>query len=617
MRVFVAGHRGFLGSAVARRVRGDLLTRSRRELDLTDPSAVRAFLLKERPEQVVLAAGKGGGIGTNIERPAELAALNLKIQNAVIPAAHEAGVRRLIFFASSCAYPRQAPQPMREESLLTGPVEPTSEAFAVAKIAGIKLCEAYNRQHGTCFVTVVPATVYGPGDDTDPATAHVLPALVRRFQEARGAPVTLWGTGAPVREFLYVDDLADAVAFLLGAEESALRAGGLHFNVGTGQGVTIRDLAARIAAAVGHRGEIRWDPARPDGAPEKVLDVSRMTKLGWRARTSLEEGLRLTLASPPAAVAAPPVARLFRTMLLIRRTEEEVARIYPTDKIKSPVHLSIGQEAVAAAVCEALRPDDVVFGTYRSHASYLAKGGDLRAMMAELYGKVTGCARGKGGSMHLIDPAHGVMGTTAVVATSIPQAVGYAYALRYRRSDRVVASFFGDAATEEGAYHESLNFAALKVLPVLFVCENNHYAVHSPFRDRQPLDNIYERARGYGIPSVRIEDNDPPAIHAAAVEAVASMRRGGGPRLLEVFMYRWKEHVGPGEDFHAGYRSAEEARPWMQNDPIPRLGAMLPAPERAAIEAEVESRLRDAVDFAERSPFPAAEELHAHVFREP
>jgi TPP-dependent pyruvate/acetoin dehydrogenase alpha subunit len=303
-------------------------------------------------------------------------------------------------------------------------------------------------------------------------------------------------------------------------------------------------------------------------------------------------------------------------MRLIRRVEEEVARIYPTDKIKSPVHLSIGQEAVAAGVCGALEPDDVIFGTYRSHASYLAKGGDLRAMMAELYGKVTGCARGKGGSMHLIDPARGIMGTSAVVATAIPQAVGYAYALKLRRSDRVVACFFGDAAVEEGAFHESLNFAALKRLPVLFVCENNHLAVHSPLRDRQPLDNIYERARGYGVVSRRLEENDPRAILAAAAGYVGALRAGDGPRLLEVFMVRWKEHVGPGEDWKAGYRSYEEARPWIENDPLKRLGESLEADGRASIDAEIEERIADAVAFAERSPFPPPEELGRHVYAE-
>ena len=205
--------------------------------------------------------------------------------------------------------------------------------------------------------------------------------------------------------------------------------------------------------------------------------------------------------------------RMYRSLYRIRRVEEEVARVYPTDRIKSPVHLSIGQEAVSVGVCEALRPDDVVFGTYRGHALYLAKGGDLKAMVAELYGKAGGCTRGKGGSMHLIDPAAGVMGTSAVVGTTIANAVGYAYALQYRRTECIVASFFGDGATEEGVFAESLNFAALKRLPVLFVCENNRYAIHTHQSRRQATPAICDRARAHGIPAERIEDNDVLELH--------------------------------------------------------------------------------------------------------
>src|SRR5581483_2826895 len=205
--------------------------------------------------------------------------------------------------------------------------------------------------------------------------------------------------------------------------------------------------------------------------------------------------------------------RLYRSLYRIRRLEEEFARVYPTDRIKSPVHLSIGQEAVSVGVCAALRPEDVVFGTYRGHALYLARGGDLRAMLAELYGKATGCAGGKGGSMHLIDPEAGVMGTSAVVGTTIPNAAGYAYAMKLRRQGTIVASFFGDGATEEGVFHESLNWAALQQLPLLFVCENNGYAIHTPRSRRQPRPDIAERARSYGIPTERIEDGDVFAIY--------------------------------------------------------------------------------------------------------
>src|SRR2546426_8772503 len=215
----------------------------------------------------------------------------------------------------------------------------------------------------------------------------------------------------------------------------------------------------------------------------------------------------------------PTCERLYRSLYRIRRTEEEVARIYPTDKIKSPVHLSIGQEAVSVGVCEALGLNDIVFGTYRSHALYLAKGGDLRRMIAELYGKVTGCAHGKGGSMHLIDVEHGVMGTSAVVGTGMAPAVGYAYAVKVQRRPTLVANFFGDGAVDEGAFHESLNFASLKRLPMIFVCEKNAYAINSRQLDRQPLANICQRAEAYGIPATRIERNDVRRIYAAVMEA--------------------------------------------------------------------------------------------------
>lgn len=310
-------------------------------------------------------------------------------------------------------------------------------------------------------------------------------------------------------------------------------------------------------------------------------------------------------------------ASLYRSLFRIRRVEEEVARIYPTDKIKSPVHLSIGQEAVAVGACEALRPNDVVFGTYRGHALYLAKGGDLNKMIAELYGKVTGCAKGKGGSMHLIDVEHGVMGTSAVVGTTIPQAVGYGYALALRGLDSVVASFFGDGAVEEGAFHESMNFASLKRVPIIFICENNLYAIHSHQRERQPLDNVCERARTYGIPAERIEGNDVLIINERVREAVHQIRSGAsGPRFFECMTYRWKEHVGPRDDFALGYRAKEEAAAWIENDQLNRLGALLGQDIRGAIEHEVEAEILEAFEFAEESPMPEPAELYADVFEE-
>lgn len=309
------------------------------------------------------------------------------------------------------------------------------------------------------------------------------------------------------------------------------------------------------------------------------------------------------------------IERFYRSLYLIRRVEEEIVAVYPTDKIKSPVHLSIGQEAVSVGVCEALKHDDVVFGSYRSHALYLAKGGDLKKMIAELYGKVTGCAKGKGGSMHLLDVAHGVMGASAVVGTTIPQAVGYAYALKLRRKDSVVVSFFGDGGVDEGAFQESLNFAALKSLPVVFVCENNFYAIHTHQSRRQKPADICERARVYGIPAEQIGNNDVLRIHARVSETVLKLRSGEpGPFFFECLTYRLKEHVGPNDDFQLGYRSRAEAEPWIRNDPVKNLAAALEPARRRKIEAEVEAEIRAAFHFAEESPFPQALELFTDVF---
>jgi TPP-dependent pyruvate/acetoin dehydrogenase alpha subunit len=304
-------------------------------------------------------------------------------------------------------------------------------------------------------------------------------------------------------------------------------------------------------------------------------------------------------------------------MRRIRRVEEEVARLYPSDKIKSPVHLSIGQEAVAAGICEALAPQDVLFGTYRSHATYLAKGGDLPGFMAELYGKVTGCARGKGGSMHMVDVGHGVMGTSAVVATTIPHAVGYAYAMKLKRKDVVTVTFFGDGAVEEGAYHESMNFAALHKLPVLFVCENNLYAIHSHQRTRQLRDDIHERAKSYGMESCRIDNNEVEAIYRAAHTQVERLRETHeGPYFMECRTYRYRQHVGPGEDFALGYRTREECGSWQDMDPLKLLEAALPRDQVESHSEQIEAEIRAAIQFAEDSPFPECGELELHLFRE-
>ncbi len=305
-RIYVAGHGGLVGSAIVRRLRqagfANLLLRTRQELDLRVQAAVEAFFDREQPAFVVLAAARVGGILANDRYPADFIADNLAIEVNVIRAAHRADVQRLVFLGSSCIYPKHAPQPLREDALLTGPLEPTNQWYAVAKIAGLKLCQAYRRQHGCDFVSLMPTNLYGPGDNFDLQTSHVLPALLRKFHEAQGgdglpdAPVVLWGTGTPRREFLYTDDLADACLFVLRQPEDRLYEAAPEglLNVGVGQDLEIRELAALIREVVGSDSPIEHDRSKPDGTPRKLLDVSRMTALGWQARTSLRDGLRKT-----------------------------------------------------------------------------------------------------------------------------------------------------------------------------------------------------------------------------------------------------------------------------------------------------------------------------------
>lgn len=306
--------------------------------------------------------------------------------------------------------------------------------------------------------------------------------------------------------------------------------------------------------------------------------------------------------------------KFYRHLYLIRRVEERICTIYPSDKIKSPVHLSIGQEAVAVGVSQALRSDDIVSGTYRGHAAYLSRGGDLRGMFAELYGKSAGVARGKGGSMHLVDMSCGVLGTSAVVGTTVPVAVGYALAQKAFGTGRVVAAFFGDGATEEGSFYESLNFAALRKLPVLFVCENNFLAIHEPIEKRQATDRLIERVETFGIPAVRVTSGDVFEIHQRAAALVERVRGGDGPAFLECHTYRWREHVGPGEDYDAGYRSREALHAWQARDPLALLAAAISDDRRRSVESEIERLIDDAVAFAESSPEPMAEELLTHVY---
>jgi TPP-dependent pyruvate/acetoin dehydrogenase alpha subunit len=320
------------------------------------------------------------------------------------------------------------------------------------------------------------------------------------------------------------------------------------------------------------------------------------------------------IAAPLDRLEPADLERIYRSLRLVRRTEEEVARIYPSDKIKSPVHLSIGQEAVSVGVCDVLRADDVVAPTYRGHAAFLAKGAPLRGLIAELYGKATGVTGGKGGSMHLIAMASNVLGASAVVGTTIPIALGYALALKRMGTDRVAVSFFGDGATEEGVFAESLNFAALHKLPVLFVCENNDYAIHTPTARRWASHRLCERVETYGIPAHQLDDGNILKLRALAADAVDRLRRGEGPVFIECRTYRWREHVGPNEDFDQGYRARDDLSPWLKDDQVEYVGGMLLDERRAVIDAAIERELEDAVAFAEASPFPPLEMLHTNVF---
>lgn len=298
-RIYVAGHRGMVGSAIVRRLRTNgqenLLLPARTELDLLDQAQTFAWFEHNRPEVVVLAAARVGGIHANNTYPAEFIRENLAVALNAIEAAHRSQVKRLLFLGSSCIYPKHAPQPMPEECLLTGALEPTNEAYAIAKIAGLKLCQYYRKQFGVLFHSLMPTNLYGPGDNYHPRNSHVLPALIRRFHEAReaGVPeVVIWGTGSPKREFLHVDDLAAAAVFLLGLEDPPD-----WVNVGSGVDLSIKELAELVMRVVGYEGRLELDPTKPDGTPRKLMDVSRLARLGWRASIDIEEGVRRTYAS--------------------------------------------------------------------------------------------------------------------------------------------------------------------------------------------------------------------------------------------------------------------------------------------------------------------------------
>jgi len=293
-RIYVAGHRGLVGGAIVRclqaQVFGNLVLRTHAELDLCDQGAVNAFFAAERPDYVFLAAARVGGIHANDTYPADFIRDNLLIQNNVIDAAHKNGCAKLLFLGSSCIYPKLCPQPIKEDFLLTGPLEPTNQWYAIAKIAGIKMCQAYRRQHGFDAISAMPTNLYGPGDNYHPENSHVIPALIRRFHEAKEqglAEVAIWGTGTPRREFLHVADMAEATVFLM-----QHYSGEEHVNVGCGEDLTIREIAGLVARTVGFAGAIVTDPAKPDGTPQKLLDVSRLNALGWKASIPLEQGLK-------------------------------------------------------------------------------------------------------------------------------------------------------------------------------------------------------------------------------------------------------------------------------------------------------------------------------------
>ena len=314
------------------------------------------------------------------------------------------------------------------------------------------------------------------------------------------------------------------------------------------------------------------------------------------------------------------LVELFQCLLKIRLVEEKITELYPTDKIQSPIHLSIGQEAVAAGVCHALEAKDTIYGTYRGHALFIAKGGELKKLFAELYGKITGSNRGKGGSMHLVAPEVGLKGASAIVASTIPVATGDALASAMQGRQRIVTAFFGDGAVDEGVFFESINFAVLKNLPILYVCENNHYAIHSKVADRHKQTELFRIGEGLGLAGRRFDGNDVRTVYSQMKEACESVRKGGAPLFLEFMTYRWCEHVGPGRDHREAYRDQQKLQDSLHQDPLEKAAEVLqtefkiPREMMEEWKESIREEIEQAVEFAEESPFPTQEELFRDVY---
>jgi len=307
------------------------------------------------------------------------------------------------------------------------------------------------------------------------------------------------------------------------------------------------------------------------------------------------------------------IENIYQMLFFIRQMELKTAEVYPSDKIKSPIHLSIGQEFISVAVCQTLAKDDYVASTYRGHAAYLAKGGSAEKLIAEMYGKRSGCAKGRGGSMHLIEPDVNFLGSSAVVATGIPNATGVALAQKMRGTDNIVVCFLGDGATEEGCFYESLNFAGLHNLPILYVVENNHYAIHEPLSKRWASENLEPRVAGFSVGYNKHSNGDILELSTLSKQLVTAIRNSKGPQLLEVDCYRWYQHVGPDQDFDQGYRSEQEMKYWLDVDPVSNLKQHLTDEVVLAIETRINNQVKSAFDFAEQSTFPAADEVYDYV----